>query len=260
MNFFLEQSLEYAQQRCYLDDLYKVYPTMPNAVRDIDPKKWETVEAAFNDKDSYTLISTLLRMDLFPIKDSYVSFLKKDKKSIGRNPKTVNRLAGEIYSLGINKLYENCSLPKESNRQIGPMFKKWIETGALGITPVSLSEFISTEEDAVLKANDKEMKHFAESRLNYHHEKGLDFIGRFNGKYVIGEAKFLTAYGGHQNAQLNDALATITSEADAIKVAILDGVCYIPGRNKMITTITSERYRECNIMSALVLRHFLYSI
>lgn len=197
MNFFLEQSLEYARQRCYLDDLYKVYPTMPNTILNIESSKHKT---------------------------------------------------------------KNCLLPKESHLQTNKMFKKWIETGVLGIIPVSLSEFISTEEDAVLKANDKEMKHFAESRLNYHHEKGLDFIGRFNGKYVIGEAKFLTAYGGHQNAQLNDALATITSEADAIKVAILDGVCYIPGRNKMITTITSERYRECNIMSALVLRHFLYSL
>ena len=55
----------------------------------------------------------------------------------------------------------------------------------------------------------------------------------FNGKYVIGEAKFLTDRGGHQNAQLNDALATISSDANAVKVAILDGVCYIEKKNKM---------------------------
>lgn len=198
MNFFLEQSLEYARQRCYLDDLYKVYPTMPNTILNIESSKHKT---------------------------------------------------------------KNCLLPRKSHLQTNKMFKKWIETGVLGIIPVSLSEFISTEKDAVLKANDKEMKHFAESRLNYHHKKCLDFIGRFSGKYIIGKVRYLTSsYDRHENAKLNDALATITSEADAIKVAILDGVCYIPGKNNMIATITSERYRECNIMSALVLRHFLYSL
>ena len=36
-------------------------------------------------------------------------------------------------------------------------------------------------------------------------DKGLDFIARFNGKYVIGEfPKFLTDFGGHQNAQFNE--------------------------------------------------------
>lgn len=111
-----------------------------------------------------------------------------------------------------------------------------------------------------LKASDNSLKAFAESHLDYHHNKGLDFVARFNGKYVIGEAKFLTDRGGHQNAQLNDALATISSDANAVKVAILDGVCYIGGKNKMYTTITSERYRDCNIMSALMLRNFLYTL
>lgn len=88
----------------------------------------------------------------------------------------------------------------------------------------------------------------------------MDFVGRFNGKLVIGEAKFLTDFGGHQNAQFNDALSTIMStEINAVKIAILDGVLYIKGNNKMYKSITT-RYKNLNIMSSLVLREFLYQL
>ncbi len=101
---------------------------------------------------------------------------------------------------------------------------------------------------------------FAKENLNYHHNKGLDFVARFNGKHVIGEAKFLTDFGGHQNAQFNDAISTIeTKNVRAIKIAILDGVLYIKGKNKMYKSI-SGTYKDYNIMSALVLREFLYQL
>ncbi len=96
--------------------------------------------------------------------------------------------------------------------------------------------------------------------VNYTRNKGLDFVGRFNGKYIIGEAKFLTDFGGHQNAQFNDAIDTVADKSiRAITVAILDGVLYIPGGNKLYTAIT-ENYKEYNILSSLVLNEFLYSI
>jgi hypothetical protein len=96
--------------------------------------------------------------------------------------------------------------------------------------------------------------------LGYDHEKGLDFVARFNNKYVIGEAKFLTDFGGHQNAQFNDAISTLTTEGvEAIIIAILDGVLYIKSNNKMYKSL-NEKYKDYNIMSALVLREFLYQI
>ncbi len=104
------------------------------------------------------------------------------------------------------------------------------------------------------------MMDFAREELGYNREKGLDFVGRFNGKYVIGEAKFLTDFGGHQNAQFNDAISTVeTKRVKAEKIAILDGVLYIKGNNKMYREIT-ETYKTYNIMSALVLREFLYQL
>ena len=126
--------------------------------------------------------------------------------------------------------------------------------------PVGLNEFMNTTENAILNASDAEMQLWAKKYLGYERNKGLDFVARFNGKYVIGEAKFLTDFGGHQNAQFADAISTImTPNVNAIKIAILDGVLYIKGNNKMYTDIT-ETYSNENILSALLLRDFLYSI
>jgi len=259
MNYWTQLSIDYANQRNYLDDLFSVYPTIPNGIRDLDEDLWKKVESSFNSQNNKELVENLLKLELFPIKDSYVAYLKRDKSSIERNPKTVDRLSGRIYEMGLEKVFERATEPKETNRQIGPLFRRWLNKGSLGIKPVPLNEFLSNNENAILDAGDNEMMKFAKEHLGYIHNKGLDLVARFNGKYVIGEAKFLTDFGGHQNAQFNDAITTATTKVDAITIAILDGVLYIPGNNKMYQSVT-ETYKEQNIMSALVLREFLYQI
>lgn len=260
MNKWIQYSIDYANQRSYLDDLFRVYPTIPDGIRELDTDKWKNVESAFIAKDNKQLITSLLSLDLFPVKDSYVAYLRRDKSAIERNPNTINRICGRLYELGLNKLYERCSEPKETNRQIGPLFKDWVRSEALGIAPVGIDEFTGSADNAILDAGDEVMRDFAKKHLNYHHEKGLDFLARFNGKYVIGEAKFLTDFGGHQNAQYNDAISTIeTKNVKAVKIAILDGVIYIKGNNKMYRDLT-QNHSNYNIMSALVLRDFLYQL
>lgn len=260
MNYWTKLSIEYAEQKSYLDDLFHVYPTIPEGIRNIDDNIWKNVEDAFSRKDNESLVNELLKMDLFPIKDSYIAYLKRDKSAIERNPKTINRIAGRLYDIGLNKIYEKCSEPKETNRQIGPMFKRWLQKKSLGIMPVSLEKFMSTGKDAILDGTDSEMMNFAKKELNYNRNKGLDFVARFNGKYAIGEAKFLTDFGGHQNTQFEDAISTIEdTNINAVRLAILDGVLYIRSNNKMYKYISSP-YKDYNIMSALVLREFLYQI
>lgn len=260
MNLWTKLSIEYANQRSYLDDLFQVYPTIPEGIRDIDKKLWVDIEKAYKLKNNTKLLKNLLKLDLFPIKDSYVAFLKRDKSALDRNPDTSDRLCGRLYAMGLNTLFSRCSEPKETNRRIGPLFRRWLYKKSLGIQPVKLGEFIKNNNNAILGAGDAEMMRFAKKYLNYSHSKGLDFVARFNGKYVIGEAKFLTDFGGHQNAQFNDAIATLKARGvKAIVIAILDGVLYIKGNNKMYKEITTRlKYR--NIMSSLVLREFLYQI
>lgn len=260
MNYWTELSIEYANQRSYLDDLFQVYPTIPEGIRDIDKTRWTNIEKAFKKKNNDILIRELLKLDLFPIKDSYIAYLKRDISSIERNPKTINRICGRLYEMGLDKIFERCSEPKETNRQIGPFFRRWTNSKALGIQPVSLDEFTKNKKDAILNGSDKQLMDFAASELNYKHPKGLDFIGRFNGKYVIGEAKFLTDFGGHQNAQFNDAISTVQAKnVKAVKIAILDGVLTSKNYSKMYEKF-SKAYNGYNTMSVLVFREFLYQL
>lgn len=259
MNYWTQLSIEFANQRNYLDELFSVYPTIPDGIRDIDQDLWNKAEMFFNQGNSIEMLKALLKLDLFPIKDSYVAYLRRDSSSIERNPNTVNRLCGRLYEMGLNVIYDKCSEPKETNRQIGPLFRRWLNTGALGVLPVRLEEFLATDKNAILDADDAGMMSFARDYLGYNHNKGLDFLGRFNGKYIIGEAKFLTDFGGHQNAQFNDAISTVKTNVKAETIAILDGVLYINGGNKMHIELTQE-LADYNVMSALVLRNFLYQI
>ncbi|GHS93414.1 hypothetical protein FACS1894139_05480 [Planctomycetales bacterium] len=260
MNTWTQMSIEYANQRSYLDDLFQVYPTIPDGIREVNAEIWGAVEKAFKRKNNEALIRELLKLNLFPLKDSYVAYLKRDKTAMARNPRTVNRLCGRLYELGLDKIYERCGEPKETNRQIGPMFREWLRKKSLGLSPVGVDKFTADRKDAVLDGGDRSMMDFARDELNYRRDKGLDFVARFNGKYVIGEAKFLTDFGGHQNAQFDDAMSTLkTPGVKAEKIAILDGVLYINGKNKLRQALTGN-YAGGNIMSALVLRNFLYQL
>lgn len=260
MNPWIKLSLDYASQKSYLDDLFQVYPTIPDGIRDLDKTLWKEVELSFIKKDNTALLKSLLKLNLFPIKDSYVAYLKRDKTSLERNPATIARLAGRLYEMGLDSILSRCSEPKETNRQIGPLFRRWLFKKSLGIEPVKTEQFLNSKSNAILNAGDHETMAFARKYLNYKHNKGLDLVARFNGKYIIGEAKFLTDFGGHQNAQFNDAISTIKAKnVKAIKIAILDGVLFIKGNNKMYRDITTK-YKKENIMSSLVLREFLYQV
>lgn len=259
MNYFTQLSIELANQRNYLDLLFSVYPLRPDTIREIDPQKWDLIQSSFNNNDNLNLIKALLNLDLFPIKDGYVPYFRRDPSAIERNPNTVNRICGRVRELGLEKLYEQCTQPKETNRQMGPLFRNWVESGVLGLTPIPEDEFNATNDNAILKGSDDQLSKYAKKHLGFERDKGVDFLARFNGKYIIGEAKFISDEGGHQNDQFLDAMTTLQANRanNVICIAILDGVLYIPSRKKMYKSITSN---NLPIFSALVLRDYLYSL
>ncbi len=266
MNYWTELSIEFANKRNYLDELYKVYPISPNMPRDISDESCRAIKDYFSKRDNVELIKELLKLELFPIKDSYIPYLRKDKSAIERNPNTINRIAGNLYSMGLEIIFDRCTEPKETNRQMGPMFKNWLKSGVLGCKIYETEEeFLRENENAIFVASDAKMKDFAIKHLGYTRiNKGLDFIGKFNNKYVIAETKFLTDFGGHQNDQFEDAISTLTSpisgknKKEVVKIAIIDGVLYIKGKNKLHKFL--QEHSELTILSALVLREYLYSL
>ena len=259
MNYWTAVSIKLANQRDYLDQLFRVYPIIPNLRREIDENIWNQIETAYNREQKNELIRSLLKLDLFPIKESYVAYLKRDQNAIERNPRTIDRIFSRIRELNLDEIYAKISEPKETNRQIGPLFRNWIRRGTLGFPVLDFDKFSDTKDDAILDASDRAMKDFAHENLNYNRNKGLDFIARKNGKYIIGEAKFLTDFGGHQDAQFKDAIATVDTEeeVDATTIGILDGVLYIKCNSNMHRYITQN---DKKIFSSLVLREYLHHL
>jgi hypothetical protein len=47
MNYWTKLSVEYASQKSYLDDLFKVYPTIPEGIREIKKDIWKNIEILF---------------------------------------------------------------------------------------------------------------------------------------------------------------------------------------------------------------------
>lgn len=259
MHYFTQQSIELANQKDYLDQLFCVYPLSPDSIRSIDTTHWTNIERYYKENNNLELFKSLLELDLFPIKDGYVPYFKRDKTAIERNPATINRICGRIRDLTLTQLFEKCSQPKETNRQMGPLFRQWLEKGTLGIQPIDEENFIKEKGNAILRGPDTKLKEFAQKHLGFQRDKGIDFLARFNGKYIIGEAKFISDEGGHQNDQFLDALETIHTDTNknVCSIGILDGVLYIPSKKKMYSTITKE---NLPIMSALLLREYLYSL
>lgn len=265
IGIWTERSLSLANRNNYLDQLYRVYPARINMPRILPAAVTDQIKECFVARDSQNLLRLLLKLELFPVKDSYVAYLRHDIAALTRNPLTCSRIAGMIYEMGLDCVLEKAREPKENNRQMGPLFKNWVGSGALGALLTDDFDVLLRENNPVVfVGTDGRMREFASDYLGYSNDKGLDFLAKFNNRYVIAEAKFLTDFGGHQNAQLNDAISLLESPLNrtsnsVIQIAILDGVLYIQSRNKMHLQLLNYA-RDYPIMSALLLRDFLYTL
>lgn len=162
MNLWTQKSIDLAAQSNYLDQLYRVYPMSVNLRRELSESTQNEIRTHLNNQDGKNLLHVLLKQEIFPIKDSYVAYLKRDKTAIERNPATVSRLAGMLIEMGFDEILDKTTVPKETNRQIGPLFKNWIASGALGV-PVTdnAEEFLNHQGNIVFNAGDNAMKAFA---------------------------------------------------------------------------------------------------
>ena len=99
MNYWTKQSIELANQRNYLDLLYKIYPMSHNLRREITSEVEEKLFKYHSERKKKKLLNLLLDQEVFPIKDSYIAYLKRDRTAIERNPKTVNRITSILYEM-----------------------------------------------------------------------------------------------------------------------------------------------------------------
>jgi hypothetical protein len=254
MNPWIKKSIELANAHGYLDRLHNVYPVTTALERPLSSETKEELKDAFQKKDKLRLLKILLRLEKFPIKDPYVAFLRRNKgQFIEKNPQTVQRIANKILSMEFDEVIAGVEEPKEFNRQIGTLFKKWLPK--LPYHLLDPTKFEKHSGVALLQGSDAELMEYANTILKCNLQKAPDLLAKVGNNFVLGEAKFLTDYGGHQNAQFQDALTLLRgTQGKATRIAILDGVVWIQGKAKMFKTVSQLKKTA---LTALLLKEFL---
>ncbi len=256
MNKWVKRSIQIANSPGYLDKLYEVYPVVQEAERRVTQEVKRELEESYKTRDNLTLIKKLLDLPKFPVDDPYVAFLRKDEIFLKYNPQTVNRIAERIRGMGFAAMIEAIEEPKMASRQISKLFKKWLFQ--IGYPFLPESEFETDKGIAFLKGSNGQLKDFANRKLGCGLEKNPDFLAKVGQNYLIGEAKFLTDYGGAQNANFEDALRLLRGKkGKAIRIAVLDGVVWIKDSTKMYRTVCDL---EEIVLIALLLKDFLESM
>jgi hypothetical protein len=258
MNTWVKKSIDLASQPGYLDALHAVYPMEASGFREIPSDTLSRIKKAIASRNRKALVTVLLHeLDLFPIKDSYVAYLRRSKVALTKNPRTIKRLGDRLIRMGFSELIKASTQPKETNRQIGPLFRNWLRTQGYKI--LTTDKFLRHHRGvALLDGSDKKLKEFAKNHLGVNLKKGIDLLIKKDTTYIIGEAKFLTDFGGHQNAQFADPLGLIRSKsATVLRIAVLDGVVWLPTKNKMHVALKSG---DKLALSALLLKDYLTTI
>lgn len=256
MNKWIKKSIEISNAPGYLDKLSKIYVMNINPERPLDSDTERSIRKAFKDRDTKNLINLLLEAEIFPVKDSYIGFIRAKEDAIEQNPETIERISKRLYGLGVEKLLQEATRPKETNRQLGSAFRSWLPS--LGYPILEEEEFTKAKGVAFLDGSDKALKEYAEKYLGCKLTKGIDVLFKKDNTYVIGEAKFLTTPGGEQNGGFADASKLIKSKSGSSKrIALIDGYIWLKSNKGIYGKIIKS---NLDIFSALLLKEFIEAL
>lgn len=254
MNKWIKESIKLVNSPGYLDKLFNIYPISIGNDRQIDGPLLRKIYSSFDQNDNKELVKILLELEKFPIDYPYIASIRKHPHLIEKNPATINRIGNILHSIGIESIIEITKRPKTVSRQLGNVFQTWLKK--LKFPYLNCDQFLNCKDVALLAGNDKILGKFAEEELNIKKlVKGLDFILKIKNKYYLGEAKFLTDYGGTQDNQFNLAInvAKIKKE-NIVGIAVLDGILWFESNGYMYKTIKSF---NGFVMSGLLFEDFI---
>jgi len=257
MNKWIKRSIKIANEQGYLDKLYEVYPVAPGGERYIPPLMEEELKTAYEKKDKFNLVEILLdlkKFPKFPIDDPYVAFLRKKRGIFLKlNPQTVERISERLLSMEFEDILNGAKEPKKVSRQSGKLFKNWLYQ--LGYPLLYENEFESHNGIAFLRGTNGQLMDYANRVLKCDLVKRPDLVAKSVSNYIVGEAKFITDFGGGQKAQFEQAMSLLKSnKGNVIRIAILDGVCWIISDTEMFNILS--KLKEI-ALSALSLKDFL---
>ena len=254
INKWTKKSIYLANKPGYLDALSTIYVMNINVERPLTTGLEQQIRIAYDKKNTPALIHLLLDNSVFPVKDSYVGFLRIKRVAIGENPNTIKRIGERLYAMGVDALLREASRPKETNRQLGHSFKKWMQQVGYPVLPES--EFDKHKGVAILMGSDAALAKYAREKLGSTLKKGIDLLLKKNSRYLIGEAKFLTTPGGEQNGGFEDASSFINGarERNTKRIALLDGYVWLESKSGIYSKIVKN---DLDIFSALLLPKYI---
>lgn len=253
MNKWINKSIKIANAAGYLDKLSNIYVMNVNPERPLDSDIEKSIRKAFKDRNTENLIKLLLEAEIFPVKDSYIGFIRAKEDALRQNPETVKRIGERLYGLGLDRLIQEATRPKETNRQLGSAFRSWLPS--LGYSILEEDEFTEAKGVAFLAGSDKALKDYAIKQLGCRLTKGIDVLFKKANTYVIGEAKFLTTPGGEQDRGFDDASKFIKSKSGKAKrIALIDGYIWLKRDKGLYNKIVKS---NLDIFTALLLREFI---
>jgi hypothetical protein len=254
MNKWIEKSIKLANSKGYFDKLIDVYPVGAGGNRQISNEAKEKIRAAFSKKDKLLLVKTLLDLPKFPIDDPYIASLRRHPLLFYKNPKTVKRIGARILSIKLDSLLKLTSQPKSPSRQLGQSFHSWLKT--IKYPFLEKDKFKNYKGIAFLEGSDGRLKQFVIQELGIKKlSRRPDFVLKIKNKFIIGEAKFLTDYGGTQNNQFDGAIEiTKIAPNRATGVAVLDGIVWFKSKACMHEKV---KKLKSTAISALLLKEFI---
>jgi len=256
MNKWIQKSIKLANSQGYLDRLFEIYPIETGDPRQIPETLKKEIQKAFRDKNKVELIKKLLKLPKFPLDDPYIASIRRYPFLLQKNPETIERITRKLFSMDVETILDLGSSPKSPSRQLGHSFKRWLRT--LNYPFLNKDEFINYEGVAFLVGSDKKLKQFTVEELGVRElRKGIDFVLKTKNKFILGEAKFLTDYGGTQNNQFRDAISVAKiKRGKIVGIAVLDGIVWFESNAYMHRTVKSI---DGIALSALLLEKFIKS-
>jgi hypothetical protein len=250
------QSFALVKKGGYLDKLAAIYPAPEPTPQEVSKSERIRIQLSLNQQDDNKLILTMLDFDRFPFNDPYIGFLRENPAEVYKNPKTVNRICTHLREMGFDDVLKGIEAPKQFNRQMGQLFNNWLHKTYTFTDDTNY--FQKSKEPLIfLDASGEQLRQFA-NQQGCGLQKQPDFIANINSRYVIGEAKFIGTEGGNQNRAFDDALTLASrSYKNAITVAILDGIVWIPDSGQMSRRLNNF---SANALSSLLIDDFFASI
>ncbi len=262
MNKWVEASIKLANSPRYLDRLTEIYPSVPTQRQPLSASLKRQIEALQDPEKEGELINLLVSITThpFPFEHPYVSILRAKPDLIRQNPVVVRDIGNMLRKLGAQGIIEGSERPPDLNRQMGHSFQSWLKRKfqTKGFKFLDEYNFGIYNDKAFLDAGDKGITAFANHYLGCKITRGRDLLAKVNGKFVIGEARFLSSGGGSQSRDIRETINFVKDRVGSpIKIAIVDGMAWFePDMLGIIETLDDDEVG----LSALLIEDYLNAL